>query len=591
MKKIILTAINAKYIHSNPAVYSLKAYANQYGQLGDIEIEIANYTINQQPAEIIADLYQRRPEVVAISCYIWNIDVVYILLKELKKVLPSVDIWLGGPEVSFDACRLMQKWPAIKGIILGEGEQTFLELATFYQGTGTLGEIAGIVYRSGQGEIVQNEQRTLIDLTKIPFLYHNPDEFENRIIYYESSRGCPFRCSYCLSSIDKTVRLRDIDLVKKELAFFIAQKVSQVKFIDRTFNCNKAHAKEIWNYILEHDNGITNFHFEVAADLLSEEELAILNRFRPGAVQLEIGVQSTNPQTIQEIDRVMNVEKLSSIVARIHEGNNVHIHLDLIAGLPHEDYTSFGKSFDDVFRMHPQQLQLGFLKVLKGSKMHRKAKDYGLLYTDDAPYEVLCTNDISYAEILRLKQIEEMVELFYNSNQFRTTLAALTLEFERPFAMFEALADFYEERGYYIQTPARSYRYHVLLEFVKTHFAEKTAYYKELLTRDLYLRENAKTRPDFAPDLSAYKDVMRQFYRDQMANHDILSAYEQYDARQMARMTHIEVFAYDADSSQPAAEPDFVLFDYMRRNPLTYEAETIVLKRCGNTLVKRDDHE
>ena len=287
----------------------------------------------------------------------------------------------------------------------------------------------------------------------------------------------------------------------------------------------------------------------------------------------------------------MNVEKLSSIVARIHEGNNVHIHLDLIAGLPHEDYTSFGKSFDDVFRMHPEQLQLGFLKVLKGSKMHRKAKDYGLLYTDDAPYEVLCTNDISYAEILRLKQIEEMVELFYNSNQFRTTLAALTLEFERPFAMFEALADFYEERGYYIQTPARSYRYHVLLEFVKTHFAEKTAYYKELLTRDLYLRENAKTRPDFAPDLSAYKDVMRQFYRDQMANHDILSAYEQYDARQMARMTHIEVFAYDADSSQPAAEPDFVLFDYMRRNPLTYEAETIVLKRCGNTLVKRDDHE
>lgn len=586
MKTILLTAINAKYIHSNPAVYSLKAYASQYGKTKGWGVEIVNYTINQQVSEILADLYGKNPDIIAISCYIWNIDVVYRLLKELHKVLPTVEIWLGGPEVSFDAIEFLEKWTQVKGIMLGEGEQTFLELSDYYQGAGALEEIAGIVYRTAEGEIVATAARELTDLTTIPFLYDDLSKFENRIIYYESSRGCPFRCSYCLSSIDKTVRLRDLELVKKELDFFLSQKLAQVKFVDRTFNCNRIHAQEIWKYLLANDNGVTNFHFEVAADLLKEEELAILNKFRPGAVQLEIGVQSTNTQTIQEIDRVMDVDRLRKTVERIHAGKNIHIHLDLIAGLPYEDYTSFGKSFDDVYAMHPEQLQLGFLKVLKGSKMHRKAKEYGLVYTDDAPYEVIKTKELSYADVLKLKQIEEMVEIYYNSNQFTSTLQLLVKEFKRPFVMFEALARYYEENGFFIQTPARSYRYQVLLSFIKSLFPKKEALYAELLTKDIYLRENAKTRPEFAKDLSDYKEECRQFYQDQMVSYDVLTDYTEFDARQMARMTHIEVFTYNLETGELLNEPQYLLFDYMKRNPLTYEAHVIELEKKEGTLVE-----
>ncbi|MBO5242283.1 MAG: B12-binding domain-containing radical SAM protein [Lachnospiraceae bacterium] len=569
--KFLLAAVNTKYIHSNPAVYSLKAYAEKKDSDLKGQIEIAEYTINHQISDILADLYVRKPDAIGFSCYIWNINYVLELAEEIKKLLPQTVIWLGGPEVSFDADILLKAHPFLTGVICGEGEETFYQLMQAYRQAQEEGKSFDTV---SAGKF----QNAEVILSEVPFLYEDSAPFENRILYYESSRGCPFRCSYCLSSIDKTVRLRDIEIVKKELAFFIEKKVSQVKFVDRTFNCNKAHALAIWEYLLAHDNGVTNFHFEIAADLLGEEELALLAKFRPGALQLEIGVQSTNTQTIDEIDRRMDVERLRRVVKRIHDGGNIHIHLDLIAGLPYEDYTSFAASFNDVFAMQPEQLQLGFLKVLKGSKMHKRAGDYGLVYRSKPPYEVLYTNWLSFAEVCRLKRIEEMVEIYHNSNQFTMTLPVAVQKFPSAFAFFEELADYYEEKGYFIQSPARSYRYQILLSFLKEKLLPdetQEMFYAECLTLDLYLRENCKTRPDFAPDESPYKENMRAFFHAEAEQHNVLgSAYAQYDARMLARSVHIEPVRFDYKTGNLLPREEYLLFDYKDRNALTYEAKT-----------------
>lgn len=523
--KFLLVAINAKYIHSNPAIYSLRAFA---GEELRQHIELAEYTINQPTQEILADIYRREPDVIGFSCYIWNWRQVQELLTELPKVLPDVQIWLGGPEVSYDADRLLKQFPYVKGIMVGEGEAVFRRLMEYYTYQGKepfyLKDVPGLCLRSGY-----TRPQELTDLSSIPFLYEDLKPFNNRIIYYETSRGCPYRCSYCLSSIDKTVRFRDIDIVKKELQFFLDHNVKQVKFVDRTFNCKHEHAMEIWRYIQEHDNSITNFHFEISADILREDEIALLNQLRPGLAQLEIGVQTTNPDTLQAICRCMDIDKLEANVAAIHKGKNIHLHLDLIAGLPYEDYASFGHSFDRVYRMKPEQLQLGFLKVLKGSMMHEKAEEYGIFYLDNPPYEVLYTKWLSYEDVLRLKGIEEMVELYYNSNQFTHTLPVLETVFAGPFAMFEALADFYREKGYFVNSPARAHRYQVLLEFVCRYDKAREPVYRELLTYDMYLRENLKSRPDFMKDMTPYKARIRELARQ--------------ESRQRS-LSHIEPFAY-----------------------------------------------
>ena len=443
---IILTAINAKYIHSNLAVYSLKAFVPRYEE----EISIREYTINQPLDDILMDLYEAGPDVVCFSCYLWNIQYVEQIITELPKILPDTGIWLGGPEVSYNATEMLGRYPMVSGIMCGEGEETFLELTEYFHGEGKeLRGIKGIVFRDRDGAIIQNESRPVMDLSSIPFVYEKLDGFRNRIIYYESSRGCPFSCSYCLSSIDKCLRFRDIGLVKRELQFFIDHEVPQVKFVDRTFNCRHDHAMAVWVYIREHDRGKTNFHFEIAADLLNEEELRLINSMRPGLIQLEIGVQSVNPRTIREICRRMDLDKVRSNTARIREAGNVHQHLDLIAGLPHENIESFERSFNEVYGMRPEQLQLGFLKVLKGSLMHEKAEEYGILYQDRAPYEVLSTRWLSYGEIIRLKKVEEMVEVYYNSAQFANTLRRLEGHFPSAFAMYEALGAYYEKNGLY----------------------------------------------------------------------------------------------------------------------------------------------
>lgn len=545
--KILLAACNAKYIHSNLAVYNLKSCSGEYSS----RVVVKEYTINQLRDDILKDIYLEQPDVICFSCYIWNISFVRELVPDLKKILPQVEFWAGGPEVSYDAVEFLKKNPAFFGVMVGEGEETFHELAGYYieRKPETLSEIRGVAFRdeNKDRDIVHTGWRELMDLSKVPFAYSNLTEFKNRIIYYESSRGCPFSCSYCLSSIDKKLRFRDIELVKKELQFFIDNKVPQVKFVDRTFNCKHDHAMEIWRYITEHDNGITNFHFEISADLLRAEELALMKTMRPGLIQLEIGVQSTNPQTIKAIRRTMDFEKLKRIVDQIHSFGNIHQHLDLIAGLPYEGYDSFHKSFCDVYALHPEQFQLGFLKVLKGSHMMEMTGEYQILYKDREPYEVLSTAWLTYGEILRLKMVESMVEVYYNSGQFKNTLVFLEKYFDDPFRMYEALGRFYEKKGYSEISHSRMRRYEILMEFAGEQKEIPPEALSDVMLLDLYLRENLKSRPSFASDQKPYERQIWDYRK----------------AKKIPKTAHIEVFR---DGKR-------LLFDYTDRDPLTNNAQ------------------
>ena len=545
--KILLAACNAKYIHSNLAVYNLKSCSGEYSS----RVVVKEYTINQIRDDILKDIYLEQPDVVCFSCYIWNISFVRELVPDLKKILPQVEFWAGGPEVSYDAVEFLKKNPAFFGVMVGEGEETFHELAGYYieRKPETLSGIRGVAFRDeNKGrDIVHTGWRELMDLSKVPFAYSNLTEFKNRIIYYESSRGCPFSCSYCLSSIDKKLRFRDIELVKKELQFFIDNKVPQVKFVDRTFNCKHDHAMEIWRYITENDNGITNFHFEISADLLRAEELALMKTMRPGLIQLEIGVQSTNPQTIKAIRRTMEFEKLKGIVEQIPSFGNIHQHLDLIAGLPYEGYDSFHKSFCDVYALRPEQFQLGFLKVLKGSHMMEMTGEYQILYKDREPYEVLSTAWMTYGEILRLKMVESMVEVYYNSGQFKNTLVFLEKYFDDPFRMYEALGRFYEKKGYSEISHSRMRRYEILMEFAGEQKEIPSEALSDVMLLDLYLRENLKSRPSFASDQKPYERLIWDYRK----------------AKKIPKTAHIEVFR---DGKK-------LLFDYTDRDPLTNNAQ------------------
>ena len=541
--KILLVACNAKYIHSNLAVYDLQAYASDYAD----HIVLKEYTINQQKDDIMRDIYLEHPDVVCVSCYIWNLSFVKELMADLIKILPGADFWAGGPEVSYDAEKFLTENSEFKGVMVGEGEETFKELAGYYveKNPQNLKDMTGICYRDGD-RIIHNGWRQIMDLSSIPFIYKDLSEFKNRIIYYESSRGCPFSCSYCLSSIDKKLRFRDTETVKKELQFFIDNKVPQVKFVDRTFNCKHDHAMAIWKYINEHDNGVTNFHFEISADLLREEELQEMSTMRPGLIQLEIGVQSTNPDTIKAIHRIMDFEKLKEIVDRIHSFGNIHQHLDLIAGLPYEDYDSFRHSFNDVYALKPQQLQLGFLKVLKGSHMMEMCREYGIVYKTQEPYEVLSTKWLDYDHVLKLKTVENMVEVYYNSGQFQNTLEYLEKFFPDAFSIYERLGSFYMEKGYGDISHTRMRRYEILLEFLEDMPEISVDQVKDQMVYDLYLRENLKSRPGFARDQKPFERQIWDFRKRE----------------KVAKNAHVEVFA----------DGKVLLFDYADRDPLTNNA-------------------
>ena len=622
--KFLLAAINAKYIHSNPGVYSLRAFART--KIPGADIEIGEYTINHQMDLILQDIYRRKPDFIGFSCYIWNISYIMEIVRDIKKVLPEAEIWLGGPEVSYDAKKVLTREPDVRGIMRGEGELTFTELVRAYlqrektsvpdgytgesfrgqakektsgcaentrlpeAGEGEnahsdrleLCHIPGITYRTESGEIEEHGLQRLLSLDEIPFYYDDMAGFENRIVYYESSRGCPFSCSYCLSSIDKTVRFRSLDLVLPELQFFLDHKVPQVKFVDRTFNCKREHTLGIWRYLVEHDNGITNFHFEVSADIFDEEELELIGKMRPGLIQLEIGVQSTNPDTIREIHRHMDLVKLKRAVDRVYDYRNTHQHLDLIAGLPYENYESFMRSFDDVYRMRPDQLQMGFLKVLKGSYMEEQVAAYDLKYRGIPPYEVLSTKWLPYSDVIRLKGVEDMVEVYYNSGQFPATMKLLEKRFQRPSEIFVNLAEYYEKNVLTGISHSRLARYEILYRFLEEDMREEErdhvtaakvpetgqpslADFRDSLMYDLYVRENIKSRPSFASDQSPYKKEVREFFMAEEENPKWLTDYAGFDSRQMAKMAHLEHME----------DGTFVLFDYKKRDPLSGNAGAV----------------
>lgn len=560
--KIFLTAINAKYIHSNLAVYSLRAYAKDYQE----QIAIGEYTINNRVDYILEQIYKAKPDVLCFSCYIWNMDYVEELITEYHKLCPEVPIWVGGPEVSYEVETFLAEHPQVTGVMIGEGERTFQQLCKYYVNqTDSLEEIRGIAFRDqDSGKTVFTPAQEPMNMSDIPFCYDHIENFENRIIYYESSRGCPFNCSYCLSSIDKKLRFRDIELVKKELAFFIEKKVPQVKFVDRTFNCRHDHAMEIWRFVKEHDNGITNFHFEISADLLNEEELALIHDMRPGLIQLEIGVQSTNEITIREIHRTMKLELLKDIVRKIQGGENIHEHLDLIAGLPYEDYATFAKSFDEIYALKPNQLQLGFLKVLKGSYMYEHAAEYEIVYHEKTPYEVMKTKWLSFDDVLKIKQVEEMLEVYYNSGQFEITMKVMEPLFESAFAMFQEFGAFYEEKGYFGMSHSRIRRAEILLEFMREQKSEDAVLQmlEESLTFDLYYRENCKSRPFWAPSPAEFKEQTRYYCKNGVKS-------------------HVEPFHYRFPEKSKKAlneiptrlkQPVYMLFDYENRDPLDHQA-------------------
>lgn len=564
--KILLVAINAKYIHSNLAVYSLKAYAKQRGDA----IELAEYTVNHRSDEILQDIYKKKPDVLCFSCYIWNYDYAREIAAEFHKLRPQVPIWAGGPEASYEVERFFAENPAFFGIMLGEGEATFAELADYYCGTAKdLSDISGIAYRvteSGRDGafIHRTARREPLDLNSLPFPYQDMRDFENRIVYYESSRGCPFSCSYCLSSLDKALRLRDICLVRRELSFFIENKVSQVKFVDRTFNCSHAHAMEIWKFIRDEDKGFTNFHFEIAADLLTEEELELLSSLRPGLVQLEIGVQSTNEKTIEEIHRVTRLPKVYAAVRRLLASGNIHLHLDLIAGLPYEGYERFAQSFREIYALKPHQLQLGFLKLLKGSYMYGNRDSYGILCHDRPPYEVMRTKWLSYGEILRIKLVEEMLELYYNSGQFEVTMKLIDVAYPDSFGFFLGLGQFYERSGYLGMSHSRIRRCEILLEFLKEDARMDEEMVQESLLYDLYYRENMKSRPHWARNPAEFARASRAFCKNRT-------------------LSHIEPFFYHfpkkenrsvKELPQRLSEEVYVLFEYEKRDALDHQAKT-----------------
>ena len=582
---ILLVGINAKYIHSNLGIYCIEAYANEHG-IGKDELKLCEYTINQNEATILADIYENKPDMVAFSCYIWNIEYVLRISRELKKVLPDTDIWCGGPEVSFDTEKLLGKNMWLKGIMSGEGEETFFELAQYYMGIlgRELKDIDGISYRDND-VVTVNKERDRMSMDDIVFPYKDIEALKNRIIYYETSRGCPYGCSYCLSSVEKKVRFRSLELVEKELQFFIDNKVKQVKFVDRTFNCNHEHTMAIWKYIGEHDNGITNFHFELSADLLTEDEIALVSSFRPGLVQFEIGVQSTNPDTLRAIHRNHDLTGLKKRVSEVYEGRNIHQHLDLIAGLPYEDYETFRNSFNEVYDMKPDQLQLGFLKVLKGSPIHCDSDKYGIVCQDIPPYEVLHTDWLSFEDILKLKQVEDMVERYYNSMQFEASVKFMVQRADTPFDFFMQIGKFFHDKGYDAMQQSRIGNYEILYEFAKTKLGqEDIKILEQLLIFDLYARENLKKRPEFIdyengiPD----KEFIREFYQNQENVKRFLEIYDGYDWKQLSRMTHIEIFDYDIlgfmETGVCTARKNIYIFDYIYRNPLDNQARISKIK-------------
>ena len=564
--KILLTALNAKYIHTALALYCLKSYAKEFQN----HIAIAEYTINHQEDFILQQIYRQQPDVICFSCYLWNISQISRIVDNLKKILPHVMNILGGAEVSYEAEQTLQQIPA-DIVIRGEGEKTFYEIAKgLITNTLSLENIDGITYRKGN-TIVTNPNRAPIALDDLPFVYDDIKAFQHRILYYETQRGCPYNCQYCLSSIEKGVRFLSKQRVEKDLQFFLDNHVTQVKFVDRTFNANAEHANHIWSYLIEHDNGITNFHMEITADILQQESLELLKKARKGLFQFEIGVQSTNTKTIKAIQRNTSFEKLKGIVKQIKSYGNIHQHLDLIAGLPYEDYASFRNSFNDVYALQPEQFQLGFLKLLKGSGLRKDAEKYGIVYRKDAVYEVLYTNELNCDDVFRLKQIEDMVETYYNSGKACKTIEYAISFFETPFDFYEALGDYWLENAYNEMQHSKMELYTIFYHFVCD--TECTAQYKDILKEylklDIFMNDNVKTLPEWLEEGEQQKQKRWEYYNDATLIKQKAVHLSEQTAKQLSKRCHICFLEYDIFSENKCKKQTAILFDYGKRDAVT----------------------
>ena len=539
--KIVLCAINSKFIHSSLSVRCLYSYAKGMEE----NIEICEFTINNSADYILSEIYKTKADCVCFSCYIWNMEFVKQLCADIEKIMPGVKIIIGGPEVSFPPFDLDDYNADI--ICCGEGEETFKELAEhFIRGNIRLEDIDGIVYKKDK-DIIINKPRQLLSMDLLPFPYENIEGLENKIIYYETARGCPYNCAYCLSSTIEGVRFLDMDTVYAQLDFFLENKARQVKFVDRTFNCHKERAVKIWQYIIENDNGYTNFHFEIGADLLEESHIQILAKAREGLIQFEAGVQSTNPGTLEMICRTMDLEELYKNVLSIKALGNIHLHLDLIAGLPLEGYVSFEKSFNDTFKLRPEMLQLGFLKALKGSALRKDADKYGLVYKKNAPYEVLYTNDISYDEILKLKGVENILETYYNSNLFEKSLEYLLADYESAFKFFEEFSFYWSDNGYDKISHTKQKLFEILYQFDRR--CEEKAYLKDFIKFDMFMNENVKSLPEWLDktDYAPIGDKLNEFYSQSDNIERYMPHLKGFSPKQLSRMCHIERFGCKVD--------------------------------------------
>lgn len=542
---ILLVGINAKYIHSNLAIRCLQKYLEMHTRY---RAEVAEFTINQEFNRIMREIYGKNPDILGFSCYIWNFDLIKRLTLELKKVLPKTVIVWGGPEVSYDSEGCIGRYA--DHIICGEGEAAFAEL---------VGQIAA-------GQAVKPLWKGVpTDLDSLTMTCGEASDLRHRIVYYESARGCPFGCRYCLSSLDKTLHYRSLERTLADLDYFLAHQVPQVKLIDRTFNCDKGRANAIWRHLIEHDNGVTNFHFEVAGELLDEESLTLLSQARPGLFQFEIGVQTLNTDALREVCRPADFARLFRVVQRLRSYGNIHLHLDLIAGLPKEGMDSFIRSFNGVYALAPHQLQLGFLKVLKGSGIYQNREKYGLLFTEDPPYEVLQTAWLSYDEILRLKRAEDMLERYYNSGRYRLECEYLTSLFESPFAFYDALGAYYEERGLGLISLSETDSYTVLYDFLGALGRGDKERFAALARFDFCAHKKPKKWPEWMlPQMNDDdKQRLRTFF-DAPDSRELFPQYGELEGRQVARLLEAQVFPFHPKTGKD--ERTAILFQYAERD-------------------------
>ncbi len=550
--KILLTSLNAKFIHTSLSLYSLKAFSHEYKE----DIKILEFTINNDLDHCLSSIVTENPDIIGFSTYIWNINETLSLISNLKKVLPNVKIILGGPEVSYNPQNYLEHTDFV---VMGEGEKPFYDLLKYFDNKCSLEEINSISYKQ-ENEVITCSNVDNLDLKDIPFPYDDIDNFQNKIIYYESSRGCPYSCSYCLSSSTNGVRFLSEERVKSDLDFFLKNAPKQVKFVDRTFNAKKSHAIMIWEHIINNDNGITNFHFEISADSISDDMIEVLKNARVGLIQFEVGVQSTNESTLKEIDRTIKTSKIFEVVKKVIALGNIHIHLDLIAGLPFENFNSFRKSFNDTYKINPDMLQLGFLKLLQGSKLRIDSEKYGIVYRDYAPYEVLKTDCISYLELETLKGVEHMVDLYYNSHKYEHTIKYCESLFVSPFDMYLELHNHLNKNSELLASVSKSYFRTLLYDVTKDDFL------KELLRFDLYKNENLNNLPDelLNEKIVLERKCSEELYQDE----EIFKEHYKNDItkKQIIRNTRIEKFDYDIikfiESKKIVKEETIILFDY-----------------------------